>query len=421
MVSRRAFLRAAGASALVGIGGLTRAAERSDVDPSSLERATAARPLRGGRIPSGIARRLATAHVGGRYHFTREPFLLEGARRVHDFGLGGIKLWFDRMERGYSFNSEWSLAPHLSFIERAQHPYYRAAFALPFNVIALELPAAAGAARKSVAGHSVSPESDFTIDEQQVYELARHLLVTYRERELTFLLQNWEGDWMFRGGTRGEWTRAKHPDLETRVTTFRQWFDARQRGVERARSEIPNTRCRVFHAVEVNRVFDELGGIPTVTTHVLPQVRPDFISWSCYDGLKASQRNGEATARGVWAGLDLIQRRAQTTQRDPEDRPALYIGEIGFPEQVTPPEATLDMMDGAMGTLLARQVPYIFHWQLFCNERKDGKRDLPAASEQASELRGFWLVRPDGGLGVIGRYFQSLLANAGKTLPRRNV
>lgn len=34
----------------------------------------------------------------------------------------------------------------------------------------------------------------------------------------------------------------------------------------------------------------------------------------------------------------------------------------------------------------------------------------------AEELRGFWLVKPDGSLGYTGKYFADVLANAGKTL-----
>jgi len=372
------------------------------------------RPLRAGNIPADFARRLGAAHVGGRYHFTAKPFLIEGAERVHQLGLGGIKLWFSNVERSYWFNSEWNLPDAYTFTELARHPYFVAAFALPFSVIALEL---SSARRTGGAADLINPNYDPTADETQIYELTRHLLRTYRERDVTFLLQNWEGDWMFRGSAQGGWMRGEYPKLEQRVTGFSRWFGARQRGVERARAEVSDTRCRVLHAVEVNRVFDLLKGIPTVTTHVLPHIRPDLISWSCYDGLNTGARNGEKAAIGIWRGLDMIQHHARTTQQDSTGKPAVYIGELGFPENVTTPAAAVEMMDGALGALMARQIPYILYWELYCNERKDGIKRKPVASENAEELRGFWLVRPDGSTGAVGEYLARLLRHAGGRLP----
>jgi hypothetical protein len=383
-----------------------------------LAQVNAARPFRGGLVPRDIARRLGTAHVGGRYHFTGKPYLIEGAERVCSLGLGGIKLWFSNVERGYSFNSEWKLSRDCTFKELAQHPYFVAAFDLPFAVIALELYAARPPQTAGGAGSDLlDPRYDCSVDETQIYELTRHLLQTYRDRDVTFLLQNWEGDWMFRGSAKDGWMRGEYPKLEQRVEGFCRWFAARQRGVERARAEVTGSRCQVFHAVEVNRVFDLLKGIPTVTTHVLPHIRPDLISWSCYDGLNTGAKRAEKSAVGIWQGLDLIQHYARTTQQDFAGRPAVYIGEFGFPENVTTPASAVEMMDGALGAMFARQIPYLLYWEIFCNERKDGTRPRPLASEKAEELRGFWLVRPDGSLGGVGEYFTQLLAHAGHRFP----
>lgn len=416
--SRRDFLRAsvlAGGLPLLGrLGASETPAYPASAD--ALASINAARPLRGGPIPADLARRLATAHVNGRYHFTNEPFLLEGVARVHALGLGGVKLWFENIERAYGFNSLWNLPADHTFAQLAQHPYFTAAFAQPLSVFALELYPVAKPGQRKPKGHMLDPTADFSRDEQQVYELTQHLLRTHRERDVTFLLQNWEGDWMFRGGTNSNWMQREYPELDRRIDAFTRWFSARQRGVERARAEAGPGRCRVFHAVEVNRVFDLTDGYPTVTSHILPHIRPDFISWSCYDGLMTGKQDGVATALGLGEGLDLIQRHARTTQRDFAGKPAVYIGEIGFPEQLVPAGAVVDMMDGAMGTLLARQIPYIFHWELFCNERRDGSRAPADRKETAEELRGFWLVRPDGSLGHTAEYFEKLLAHAGGRL-----
>ncbi len=159
----------------------------------------------------------------------------------------------------------------------------------------------------------------------------------------------------------------------------------------------------------MNRVLDALDGVPNLTTHVLPHIRPDLISWSCYDGLRREDRSADKTAIGLWQGLELIQRHAKTTQVDSKGRPAVYIGEIGFPEQLIEADAVVAMLDAAMGVFLAWDIPYIQYWELYCNERKDGDRTPPNAPAKQEELRGYWLVRPDGSLGHAAVYLQKVI------------
>jgi hypothetical protein len=378
-----------------------------------LERVNAARPLRGGPVPSDIARRLGVAHVSGRYHFTSEPFLIEGAKRARQLGLGGLKLWFASIDRAYRFNSNWNLPENYTYTDLAQHPYFRAAFAQPFAVFALEVYPAGLRTTPGRGVEFLDFDADYAEDERRIYELTRHLLTSYHDRDVTFLLQNWEGDWMFQGKLRGNWRTDAIPDLDRRTGAFIRWFNARQAGVERARAEVTGTRCRVYHAVEVNRVLDALDGVPNLTTHVLPHIRPDLISWSCYDGLRRDDPSADSTAIGLWQGLEIIQHHAQTTQVDSQGRPAVYIGEIGLPEQLIEPEAVIAKLDAAMGVFLARDIPYIQYWELYCNERQDGDRTPPDAPAKAEELRGYWLVRPDGSPGHMASYLQELMRLGG--------
>jgi hypothetical protein len=76
---------------------------------------------------------------------------------------------------------------------------------------------------------------------------------------------------------------------------------------------------------------------------------------------------------------------------------------------VVPAEVTLSVLDASMQTFIRRGVPYVFYWQLFCNEREPGaeRANLPEGALPA--CRGFWLVRPDGTQSYAGRYFEDLL------------
>ena len=45
-------------------------------------------PLKGAKIPLDIRNRLGATHVAGKYYFTKEPYLIEGAKKMIDLGYG---------------------------------------------------------------------------------------------------------------------------------------------------------------------------------------------------------------------------------------------------------------------------------------------------------------------------------------------
>jgi hypothetical protein len=100
---------------------------------------------------------------------------------------------------------------------------------------------------------------------------------------------------------------------------------------------------------------------------------------------------------------------------------AVYIGEVGKTENLgaTPDEIT-EFWDWFLGASFALELPWIVHWELYCNEPKDGTKS-DRRPRKADELRGFWLIKPDGSLGYAGKYFTSLLQNAGGRLPKQQL
>jgi hypothetical protein len=349
-------------------------------------------------IPADLPHRLGATHYAGRYHLTSEPFIIEGSRALLTLGMRVAKYWLDPSLPGYGYNSEWKLRRDMRLVEIARHPYFRECFAMPFSAFALEIQPVA-------RGRIWSPSTSFAPDEEQLAELTEYLLETYRDRDVTFILQHWEGDWMMRGmGVL--WDRSGPADLEARCAGFARWLEARQAGVNRGRAKVQNSKCRVCHAAEVNRVLDILEGIPTLTSHVLPRISLDMISWSAYDGANDPIR--------FWQGLDLIQHHARPAPDG--GPPRVFIGEIGYPEHGRSEAQIIAFWDQAMGVMLARQVPYILHWQLYCNEPlKEAKGNPP--TRRTDELRGFWLVKPDGTLSPAAEYFKALLNHAGRSLP----
>ena len=409
MITRRQFLQQTGAvAALASLtpanlfaadnpakAGLTPAAEIE-------ERVRAARPLLGGKIPADLARRLGATHYDGHYFLTPKPYLVEGAEALQKLGMRVAKFWLreDKLP-GYSYNSDWQIPLDARLVDVLRHKYFVAALALPFTTVVFEI---FPLSQTREAFFDIA--SDFAEEEKQFHEVATYLLNTYAHRDLTFILQHWEGDWMLRGQAGASWEKSPAKDFQPRCDAFIRFLAARQRGVERARRENSASRCQVYHAAEVNRVWDGTKGIPTLTTHVLPHVTLDLVSWSSYDGMNS--------AVAAWQGVELIRQHMRPSPVFGNQ--AVYIGEIGKPENGATQKDIVEWWDRALGVFFALDIPWIINWELYCNEPKDGTKG-DRRPRKADELRGFWLIRPDGSLSYSGEYLVSLLKNTGRTLP----
>lgn len=365
------------------------------------------RPSNGGIIPADLKNRLGATHMDGQYCFTKEPYIIEGAKKMNELGYGILKLWFAKGNGnagGYKFNSDWKLTRTMTLKELAQHPYYSEVFDMPFKVFALNI-------NDGFANASTEDQTQtLTRVENEFYDLAKYFLTKYKNRDVTFILEMWEGDWTLRGGTQpsAKWKEVGVPaDAPIRVKNMIDWVTARQKGVDRARNEIKKSKCLVYNAIEVNRVFDGLEGIPTLTTSVLPKVKVDMVSWSSYDG---------RTPDGLlmYKGIDIIRKYLNPTSYM-KGKKVVFIGEVGRPENIENQtrESIREFWDLNMGVYLAQNIPYIIQWELFCNEPKVGPRTQDR-NKTNDELRGFWLIRPDGTKGWAQEYFEELLTKSKK-------
>lgn len=410
MINRRHFLQqtATGLAAVAFMPACAvRAAEKSGLKLTPAaeieERVRRARPLLGGQIPGDLARRLGTTHYDGHYHLTNKPFITEGAEKIHELGMNVGKFWLREDDLpGYGYNSKLKDALKSGrLVDVLKHEEYVAALALPFSTVMLEVFPLVGSKQSFFDG-----ENNFAEEEGQFYDVATYLLKTYARRDITFILQHWEGDWMLRRAEGGTWGQVPAAEAQRRCDAFIRFLAARQHGVERARNEAEGSRCKVYHAAEVNRVWDGTKGLATLTTHVLPHVTLDLVSWSSYDGM--------SNAASTWQGIELIRQHMRPSPTFGHN--AVYIGEIGKPENEAKDADIIEFWDRAMGVCLAMEIPWIVHWELYCNEPKDDTK-ADRRSRQADEMRGFWLLKPDGSLSCAGKYLTTLLQHAGRRLP----
>ena len=403
-----------------GICSQTKVDLHSMTDAQVLSSIAKHQPLNGAKIPTNIKHQLGATHVAGKYFFTNEPYLIEGCKKMTALGYGVVKLWFRKTGSGYPYNSNWNIDKDISLVDLAKHPYWQTCFDMPFSTIAL-----------SIEGAGIrTTDASAKAEEDEIYALTKYLLEKYKDREITFILHNWEGDWMMRGGTGssarwsrkpGELIRAVDGDRQTvlvpadsldRINAMAKWFKARQDGVNRARAAVGRSKCKVMHAIEANKVMDSQQGIPGIVNSVLPLVETDMVSWSCYDGM-------DEKGLKLYRGIEYIKQFIRPTPYM-KGQKVVFLGEIGIPEQryegLTEKEPVVKRWDAYIGVCQALKVPYIIQWELYCNEPKNEELRKLNDVRKTDEMRGFWLIRPDGTTGFAGEYFDQLLKNAGNKI-----
>ncbi len=355
----------------------------------------------GDKSDAGVTRSLrdivGVTHVAGRYHLSDKDFLNEGADQILELGSRVIKVWFygkrhERPQNVYPYNSDWPKVRTLA--EGAQTPYYSRLFNKPFTTYILVV---TSLGRDDGYWRSGITEEQKADETQQFYELTRHLLSTYRNTGKTFILQHWEGDWMIRGSF-----DANADPTADAIKNMIDWLNARQAGVTRAREETGADGVRVYHAAEVNRVVSSMKtGRPNMVNKVLPHTKLDLVSYSAWDSA-TEHYNDPNVLRDA---LNFIAAHLADSA-DFGDK-NVYVGEFGMPENLYSPEQIQEAIPGAVETAVDWGCPWVVYWQLYCNELKAPQAKPPVKNND--DVRGFWLIRPDGSKAWTWRYFHKLL------------
>ena len=345
--------------------------------------------------PRPARERLGVTHAAGCYHPGTGSFLVAGAQEVERLGSSVIKLWFDgHPELAYRFDPLWPRIASLT--QQAQEPRFEQVFTMPFTSYVLEAFRAAPVADYWLRDGFT--EEDAAAEAEEFRELTVHFRERYRGTGKTFVVQNWEGDWAVRGHT--DRTRFADPDALER---FERWIMARQRGVEQGRAETPDSDVAVWNAVEVNLVKSAMDGNVELTTHVLPRLRCDLYSYSCWDPPGA---DGELTRR-----LEFIRDHCEPSEGFGRDN--VFLGEYGFPElQPSWMEQIGDEAAAAITADMAREAlafgcPYVLFWEVYDNE----------CERQPEGCLGAWLIKPDGSESATRRALAAVLDDDNKREP----
>jgi hypothetical protein len=336
---------------------------------------------------------LGATHAGGLYNFTSEDYLDEGADQLLGFGTRVIKVWLTNdVASLYLFNSDWS-PPAANVVELAQKPYFQSLFSKPFTTYLLVVKPVTDSPQflAGMTAEAVAAESG------QMHDLASYLLTTYAGTGKTFVLQNWEGDHLLRTGLTSDQDPAP-----LSIQGMIDWWNARQDGVDRARAEVGEHGVRVAHAAEVNLLADAIAGKVTATNDVIPYTHADLYSYSSWDI--------EFAPAVLTQALDFL--RSKTPPSALYGRRNIYLGEFGAAkDQVPSGAARREVVDELTEAALGWGVLYAVYWQLYDNESYvsiDPKKQRPTAAQ----LRGLWLIRPDGVRAAFWPDMQRRLAGA---------
>ena len=380
-------------------------------------------------------------HIGGWYNFTSvskptsKPYLLESLDYYKIFGATSIKTTLSavngKMYEAYPFNHTW---PNFAALKNvAQHVYIDSLFK-----------------RSHIKTHTFWTTTknqgdfkqgpDFNHDtyldeEQQFYDLTKHLLQTYGSMNKKFVYQNWEGDWMLRGeGVAWDSNPSLIPDDVDWITEgMARLFRARQRGTERARNEFSSATAKVFYGVEFNKLWYQNGGnyitmmdnnTPSVLGDVIPHARIDLASWSSYDG--AWENTDNPVGHAMWKGLEIA--RYYTTQSgDMAVNCPVQIGEFAINEN---PNYNSTVTESGVRSKYGRYVglahglgiPNFYLWNFYCSGNQDGpvgftwekgvQYDRPFLYQW---LDGKWLLEPDGTWGFAAKFLMEQWADCNCT------
>jgi len=366
-------------------------------DDEILARIQSSKPSNQQRLSKVLTQRIGSTHVAGKYYLTTKPFLIEGAEKLLSLGtkLGKFWLILRTVKSDYSFNSNWGNYNNLA--ELIASPYYTQLLEMPFKTLIFE---AHSPVEENWRKPNLTNEFYKSVS-REFYNITKYLYEKCRNNDVVIILQHWEGDWMLRGRG-GEMWKEVPADWQQLCKRMQRWLSARQEGVTAARNEFgKGARCVVAHATEVNRVVDIWKDIPTVTRDVLPYIEVDLVSYSSYDGMKDPLT--------MWKCIQEIKARARTGSLF--GKGAVYIGEIGVPEN-DQPKNIKEQWDSMMGVFLASEMKYVVQWELYCNEIKPTQEKITLPIKDPNQMRGFWLLKPDGSLSETGKYFSQIWKKA---------
>jgi len=305
--------------------------------------------------------------VIGAFHQTQpwtKPPLVQGAEEVLAMGSPILKLTMSPRyaQNGYADKRDPAIT---SLTQLAQVPFYKQVFDMPFSQYVMWT-YAFSTDNQLWPWHGHMKQETIDAEYKEMYAFTRYLLTTYNNTGKTFYLGNWEGDWHLIDGSpaaKYKWLRDPNPDA---IPGMIDWLNARQRAIDDAKRDTPHKNVQVYFYVETNLVQKTIKeGKVTVTSAVLHDVNPDFVSYSSYD----STNPDKDMHHDLPTALDFMQSKLTPKPGLPEKR--VFIGEYSSLARRFDPQQQDAFMRDIIATSIKWGTPLVLYWGLYTNSVTD--------------------------------------------------
>jgi hypothetical protein len=304
---------------------------------------------------------LGTNSIGGNYQFSNDSKLLEQAKHIRGMGSNILKISLGpNSPRSYGLTLDTKPTTTLALFKAS--PEYKKVFDMDFKYIFAWVHTLAGIEWKK----GITAEQEKVLYDE-MYEFVTYILKEYHNSGKTFLIGNWEGDWLLHTNN----NRNADPPQE-HVDNMTKWLQIRQRAIDDARNASKSKNVFLYYYVEVNLVLKGMQGKTCIASRILPNLNVDLVSYSSYEAIKNRtyvQKKG--TLDSVFTYLE---KQLKPKANLPFSR-RVFIGEYGYHANINRPESFKKQYDETVDIMkisMELNLPFALHWQMYNNEYENG-------------------------------------------------
>ena len=316
-----------------------------------------------------------------KYQFTKDSKLIEQAKQTRALGSNIFKTTItDKILSNYGFNKS-DVKTTLDVVKLI--PDFDKVFQMDFKYFFFWVHTVTGIRWKD----GINKEQE-KILYKEMYDFTAYLLKKYNNTGKTFMIGNWEGDWLLHG----EGKKNIEPSQKT-IENMTKWFQIRQRAIADAKEKTNHKNVHVYNYIEVNLAVKGMEGKISITSHILPNVDVDFVSYSSYESSK--KKDYEANKESMTKVMNYIESQLKPKEGLPFKR-RVFIGEYGGHAMDDKPETLLKQYDNAkdiMQISLEEDYPFALYWQLYNNEYTEtGKSKNMSLINEKGEKRTMYYL-----------------------------
>ena len=325
---------------------------------------------------------LGTQGIGGYYKFTDESALIEQAKHIRAMGSNILKISLGKKsQKVYGLPIKKVKSTKELFLSNKD---YKIVFDMDFKFIFTWV-------------HSLTQiqwKKGINKKEEQIlynemYEFVSYLLKEYNNSGKTFMIGNWEGDWLL------------HPEYNRKITppkkdvkNMTKWFQIRQKAIDDAKKKTKHKNVQIYHYIELNLALKGMNGDVCIAEDILPKVDVDLVSYSSYEAIK--KRNFEEKTKTLTAIFNYLEKQLKH-KKDIHFTRRVFIGEYGYKANINNPQSFVKQHNQTkeiMQIALALNLPFALHWEMYNNEyhKKTGQsKEMSLINEQGMKTSLYFL------------------------------